>query len=422
MKKGVAIIMILALLFSGNLSISGKTEKINHYVALGDSIATGYGLTDLSQSYVRLIGEKFEISPKNYAVNGMDTTGLLALLREENGDELRDELKKADLITVSIGGNNVLKPLMAWIREEFSVLGKPLSELSMKEIYTMVVSLLKNQVQFHELEELASEGVQRFQNKEFQEIISTIKELNPGAHLIVQTIYDPFINFPGDLLRDLAGKSLKSMNDTIMEHSMGGEAYDVARVELAFLNDHTIIPKTNMLKLDPHPTIYGHGLIFQAIDRYLPQVVPFDDVENHWALEEISFMTRRGLFSGVDEGIFAPDITMTNGMFAEVLRRLDPVFLQETGLSLKDTSPLLREDLVLILADYLKTRKTVRLESDRTPFYSDWNTMLPQVQDAVELLTESGIINGKADGAFHPKDHVTRAEAAAVIARVIKLQ
>ena len=53
-------------------------------------------------------------------------------------------------------------------------------------------------------------------------------------------------------------------------------------------------------------------------------------------------------------------------------------------------------------------------ENDKTEL-SDFDDVAEYAQNAVLVMSEKGIINGKGDGKFYPNDYATRAEAAKII-------
>jgi lysophospholipase L1-like esterase len=79
------------------------------YTALGDSIATGIWARS---GYVGVYSEhlRTDVAPSvqltNLAVNGWTTSDLLAALR--SNDSYRNAVRSADVVTVSIGGNDLL--------------------------------------------------------------------------------------------------------------------------------------------------------------------------------------------------------------------------------------------------------------------------------------------------------------------------
>lgn len=89
------------------------------YVALGDSIAAG---TASDVDYVQLYAERFadetgaEVLVENTGVPGWTADDLLRALQDD--EELRASVAEADLVTVNIGGNDLLRPLGAVLQGE----------------------------------------------------------------------------------------------------------------------------------------------------------------------------------------------------------------------------------------------------------------------------------------------------------------
>ncbi len=84
-----------------------------HYLALGDSLTQGVGDEFNQNGYTQRLSEKLERWPAissvqldNRGKRGRRTDQLLALLEKGHYDE---ELAQADLITITMGGNDVMK-------------------------------------------------------------------------------------------------------------------------------------------------------------------------------------------------------------------------------------------------------------------------------------------------------------------------
>ena len=84
-----------------------------YYTALGDSIAKGYSADGQEIiNYSEEVGTRLEeetgipVVCDNYAKNGLDTEGLYERIRSR--PEIRDSLGRADIITVTIGANDLL--------------------------------------------------------------------------------------------------------------------------------------------------------------------------------------------------------------------------------------------------------------------------------------------------------------------------
>ncbi|QHI71667.1 DUF3783 domain-containing protein [Aminipila terrae] len=176
----------------------------------------------------------------------------------------------------------------------------------------------------------------------------------------------------------------------------------------------------------------------------------FKDLDNHWAKDTITLVTEKGLFNGTSNQTFSPDTQVTRAMFVTALGRLaeadvenyqNPNFLDVerdsyyeayvnwakdigiiTGFAGKfnPNEKISRQDMAVILSRYMeRTNKTLQYKQDSKKF-TDENLIADYAQDAVIKLQEAGIINGKNEKNFAPKDTATRAEAAKIIAELIK--
>ncbi|WP_317366789.1 S-layer homology domain-containing protein [uncultured Tyzzerella sp.] len=106
----------------------------------------------------------------------------------------------------------------------------------------------------------------------------------------------------------------------------------------------------------------------------------FKDVsKNDWYSESVDFVTSRELFFGTTKDKFSPEASMTRGMFAEVLYRLEdrPV----------------------------ATEKNVFLDVNKSDYFAD----------AVVWASNNGIINGFGNGNFSPNTHITKEQLAVML-------
>lgn len=107
--KILSIFLIITLVFE--IYTYGKTNKL-YYVALGDSLSAGlnpYGKIDYSYNdYIRdyLINKKNLAYYQNYAKSGYETTNIIEDIR--NNLKLKKDLRESDIVTISIGANDLL--------------------------------------------------------------------------------------------------------------------------------------------------------------------------------------------------------------------------------------------------------------------------------------------------------------------------
>jgi hypothetical protein len=181
----------------------------------------------------------------------------------------------------------------------------------------------------------------------------------------------------------------------------------------------------------------------------------FEDViKTDWDYEDVMFVFGHGIMQGTGKEPlrFSPKAGTTRGMVVTVLYRMDgePLAAELNnpfndvaggtwytdavkwaaankivngtgGGSFAPDTPVSRQDLAVILYNYAEFAKlslpTVR---DYAGFKDDADTA-DYGKNAVRALYQAGIINGKPDGLFDPKDTATRAEVAAMLHRFIAL-
>lgn len=102
-KKPIAILLCF-LLLSFSFTLLSFAEEPLHYVVLGDSIAKGTGLMNADKAcYGKIVADTCGYSYANYGVDGHTTDDLLGRLAEEN---VRNDVTRANIISISIGGND----------------------------------------------------------------------------------------------------------------------------------------------------------------------------------------------------------------------------------------------------------------------------------------------------------------------------
>ncbi len=117
----------------------------------------------------------------------------------------------------------------------------------------------------------------------------------------------------------------------------------------------------------------------------LPPIVTFQDIENHWAQEIIEALATQGVITGYKDGTFRPNETISRQHVAVLLTRAFTFEASRPSIAFSDVAP-------------------------HHPYYHE-----------ITILQQAGIIDG-IDGAFHPADHLTRAQLAKILANTLQLQ
>ncbi|MCA0756098.1 S-layer homology domain-containing protein [Paenibacillus sp. N4] len=195
----------------------------------------------------------------------------------------------------------------------------------------------------------------------------------------------------------------------------------------------------------------------------------FSDIPGHWAQEDIEALAAAGTVAGYGEGRFGPNDQVTgealikmlvlslteelpNGkrqwkksfrwrvkderlgaqmglaeysLLPETGKRWSAPYLsaaKEIGIT-EDWSadglrePFKRKEVALLAANVMRMVAPARLA--KTPAFSDMNAVEAKYRDAVSLTAGYSVFSGYPDGTFRPEEHVTRAEAAIVITRLL---
>lgn len=222
------------------------------YTALGDSIASGYKLSQSSQGYVSLYGASLSAKTTNLAKAGLDSKGLLKMLTSDQ--KVIKQVKQSDIVTVSIGGNDLL-PIFSRLQ--------PTSPSGMLAAVQAIGSA--------RMQQTFQKAVRQF-GTNWDQITARIHKLAPHAQVIATTLIDPYQGLVISLpvvhfdLGDYANRYISQIDTVITGHAKSGN-YAVADSYRLFLQHKSEkLTNANLSKLDfdPHPNATGHHLIFQA--------------------------------------------------------------------------------------------------------------------------------------------------------------
>lgn len=226
-KRFTSIILSLVMVICA-LSVSAfAEEKKLNYVVLGDSIAFGAGVYNNNEAcYGRIVANTNGYNYENFGINGYRTIDLINLLGTENVSE---SVANADIISLSIGGNDYLQQ-------------------NLPKLFAMVT--VGDYEIIDDIEENFAEN--------FAVIISTIKELNPDATILVQTLYNPRI----DLLRFFYDIAVVRINRNILGYlEKNPGAFEVVDVHSVFTADHP-----EYIAIDTiHPSAVGNQVIAKLV-------------------------------------------------------------------------------------------------------------------------------------------------------------
>ncbi len=300
--KSTLSILLAVILMVGLLPMSVFADSGKSYLALGDSITTGYGLEEAeAEAFPVLLtsllnGDTDTYTLQNMAVNGDTTVQLLEHLTDET--EYREAVAAADVLTITIGGNDLMALLYEFLAGELDMTPEEVRALleagEDMEALTMAANAINNGA-FEPTEEEIEAVVNNLWT-----ILSEIRSLNPEAVIAVATQYDPYEKL-ADQIGDIYGMlgmldrdDLKALADAILKLSdtiesaltflntliQEGEDYLVADTYTLFAASQTNLCNARLVtspsisvNLDFHPTAEGHAVIADCMADVLSEVL-----------------------------------------------------------------------------------------------------------------------------------------------------
>lgn len=403
-KRILSLIMAIAMLLS--VSVFAQETDSYVYVAFGDSIAAGYGLSDYelatdtsNMDYVSLLAGSSELI--DFTASGMATNELLELVARA---EVVEAVKKADLVTISIGGNDLIRPLLQAVLPDVEI--GSLMIPTMAEDAGMDIGAMAQEIGLGDLNVVLPAIMEVIGNVEaitdetytnISAIIAAIKAANPNAAVLIQTVYNPYRG--SQLL-----KGYDSMLDSVFAILNGKIAKAAAEngaltadVFTAFVPYGAVLLNSSIPELfyDPHPTYNGHVVIAQTIEDTLTAAgvaLPegratlanklYTDVSaGSKYLEAVKTVSDMGLMNGFSDGSFAPKDSLTRAQVVTVLSRINPVEVEPPAGRFRDV------------------------------YEGSW------CEAAVNWGVATGIVTGYEDGTFRPNDYITHEQLAALVYR-----
>ena len=110
----VALSMALGMAPAAYAQEGSQPQKT--YVALGDSISTGYGLTE-GVGFTGQVAEDNDLSLVSLASDGETSETLLTKLKDPASAAA---VMKADVITITVGGNDFMNALYSFLQTEYN--------------------------------------------------------------------------------------------------------------------------------------------------------------------------------------------------------------------------------------------------------------------------------------------------------------
>lgn len=224
-KKILSTLLALMMLLMAAIPAFAEENALN-YLVLGDSIGYGAGVLNSDEAcFGRIVADTAGFNFKNDAVNGYRTADLIAYL---NNDRIKADVAEADIISISIGGNDFLRGDMANLIAE------------------------AQNGDYSRFDEIAADFYVNFCT-----IIETIKTINPDAVILAQTLYNPGVDFIKEVYQQGADRLNAGYRKYLADNK---NAYQLLEVADAFADNREYIAVDNI-----HPSAEGNVVIARVV-------------------------------------------------------------------------------------------------------------------------------------------------------------
>lgn len=382
------------------------------YVALGDSLAVGItsGLK-LGLGYSSIIAQTLENASmlssysNEYSVVNSTSNHLLTVLEEERLQEL---LKEADLVTISIGANDLIELV------EFKPSGEVNANISDLPVTLKRIGL------------------------NVKKSIKTIRQINPDVKIYVMGYFHPFPHLEDKSINALIKVALVALNSTLEDASQSMNASFVPIYNSFELRGTELVPDP----MDIHPSEEGYQIIASEFFKQynLAEGIVLEPELSGviWKREDIksiiqSVITEKTITNGnqnikrVDAamilGKIFPNIVMGSQslQFKDIpndhpahssLYNLTRLGIFQESNYFNPNEPFTRAQMATVVT------RVLQLEPTQQDVFKDvasdhW------AKDSIDALASAGIINGFPDGTYRPNIPTTRRQFEVVILRML---
>lgn len=228
-----------------------------------------------------------------------------------------------------------------------------------------------------------------------------------------------------------------------------GPDEDLSRIVIYYISDSGALIAVPNCAFNP-----ATGMVTFTAKHFSTYAVGYNDIRfadvSGWYAEDAYYLAVRGIMKGPGDGLFNPDGSITRVELAQILYKLagSPAIAGRTSpfSDVKATAwyfdavkwaydmgvisgydgrfdpdtPVKRQDIAVMLMRYVDnvTKNPLQMTNQATTFIDSAN-IASYAQGAVMTMQRAGIIRG-IDGSFNPQANATRAEAAKMVASLMK--
>lgn len=343
------------------------------YLALGDSLAYGISSDGLpGEGYPDFLAQTLheenilKSSNKGFSFPGYTASDVLKDLKDnvtkpsvgigQKGQdlELHKSIAEADLITISVGANDILEYVEIDPETGAPQIDLPGLEAAIKQV-----------------------GVN------YKQILTEIDAIHPTAQVYVMGYYNPFPHI-GDAFQPQLEQLLVALNGSIQAGINGTNAVFVPTSEAIAADFLAHLPNPKNI----HLSEAGYKVVAAQFYKQLQENFQwntkdprFSDIEKHWAKAFIEQAAAEQMINGYPEdGTFRPENKLTRAQATSILVR------------------------------------TLGLETDETAPFPDIKGYNKTTQAEIAAAYKFGLVKG-SEGKFNPGKPVTRAQIALMVKR-----
>ncbi len=435
LKFLTVLLITFQLAVSPAAAMTGNKGEPAHYLALGDSLAAGMIETgEIGKGYADFLAQQLEEADllasynKGFAFPGYTTEDILNELKSdvkkpstETGQEvaLLDEVKNADVITISAGANDVLKLLK---RDEAGGM-----QFDVQQIAQVIGQVTAN----------------------YDVILKRIAQLNPTADVFMMGYYNPFPYV--EEYTEQFNLLVSMMDRAMLQVAEENAAYFVEVADVVASNTELYLPNPQNI----HLSEAGYEVVAQAfaepVLEYimlmpLPEVVKdFSDVPStNWAYDYTVKVAKYGLMKGYDDDTFKPNNALTRVQMTSILSRglqlqstanvpftdiaaydvetqheiaaaYEAGIVKGTGTLFNPSGNVTRAQVAVMMHRAYEHLTGETYEPQQIAPYKDVSMYDLETQQAITFLYDYKIATGVSAEKFNPTGHLTRAQAAKVI-------
>ena len=460
----LCLCMVLCMIPLTASAAEAEPETPKVYVALGDSIPAGVGLAETETAFPKLLADSNSFALENLAASGETSTTLLAKLADP---ETVAKLAAADVITLTVGGNDLMDALYTYLANQYNADKEEEAQLTKEEIQAklqagdpeLLAFAVTVAADFAESTEATAALLGYTEN--LAKIVGVIQIANSDVTLLVTNQYNPYTYLAEQAANLPVADSLKAVASTfeegvaglnwVISYAAAQMKYTVVDVYSAFAAAeknpcNASIDATAKVNLDFHPNAYGHSLIAKVLDETI-NPLPFTDVpQDQWYYEAVRYAYFNDLMAGVGNGLFDPNAVLDRATVVQLLYNLEgQPEVEEITDKFVDVDkdiwyakavtwaaendvvagygdgifqpeiPVTREAFAQMLYNYAKYKKYDLEGAADLSKYSDGDTVSNWAETAMAWANGNQLINGNTDGTLAPQAGAQRAHAASIL-------